>query len=119
MHGQQEGSLTNLMQRYDKNGPGGALLRYADIMRLESLEEVDLKDSRFTVPRRNGYARNASWLDEKALAGIEGQVYHLIVDPKNNARKNPWGSCLVTTLTPAVSASAIMGEAHRSPGGGS
>ncbi len=50
MHG-QGGSLTDLMQRYDQNGPGGALLRYADIMRLESLEDVDLKDSRFTVPR--------------------------------------------------------------------
>ena len=47
----QDGALTSLMQRYDQNGPGGALLRYADIMRLESLEEVDLKDSRFTVPR--------------------------------------------------------------------
>lgn len=44
-------SFSELMKRYAKNGPGGAMLRYADVMKLESIQEAKLADSRFRVPR--------------------------------------------------------------------
>jgi hypothetical protein len=51
MGGRGGPSYSELMKKYAKNGPGGAMLRYADVMKLESIQEAKLADSRFRVPR--------------------------------------------------------------------
>ena len=44
-------SYSELIKKYAKNGPEGAMLRYADVMKLESIQEAKLANSRFNVPR--------------------------------------------------------------------
>ncbi len=44
-------TMGDLMKRYEKNGPGGALLRYEDMMILESVNETHIDPNRFNVPR--------------------------------------------------------------------
>lgn len=51
MGGQGGSSYSELIKKYAKNGPGGAMLRYADVMKLESIQEAKLNNSRFRVPR--------------------------------------------------------------------
>lgn len=52
MMGERGGpSFSELMKKYATNGPGGAMLRYADMMKLESVQEASLTHSRFKVPR--------------------------------------------------------------------
>ncbi len=46
-----DSSYSDLIKKYAKNGPGGAILRYADVMKLESLQEAKLAESHFKVPR--------------------------------------------------------------------
>jgi hypothetical protein len=51
MSGQGRQSYNGLIKKYAKNGPGGSMLRYADVMKLESVQEVQLANSRFRIPR--------------------------------------------------------------------
>ena len=51
MGGRGGPSYSELIKKYAKNGPGGAMLRYADVMKLESIQEAKLANSRFNVPR--------------------------------------------------------------------
>jgi len=51
MGGRGGPSYSELIKKYAKNGPGGAMLRYADVMKLESIKEANLASSRFRVPR--------------------------------------------------------------------
>jgi hypothetical protein len=51
MSGQGKQSYKALIKKYAKNGPGGAMLRFADVMKLESIKEVQLANSRFRIPR--------------------------------------------------------------------
>ncbi len=44
-------SYSELIKKYARNGPGGTMLRYADVMKLESVREAKLANSRFNVPR--------------------------------------------------------------------
>ncbi len=44
-------TMGDLMKRYEENGPGGALLRYEDMMILKSINETNIDPNRFTVPR--------------------------------------------------------------------
>ncbi len=46
-----ESPLSEFMNTYAKNGPAGAMLRYSNVMKLESLQETTLAQSRFNVPR--------------------------------------------------------------------
>lgn len=51
MSGREGHSYSELIKRYAKSGPGGAMLRYADVMKLESIQEAKLANNRFNVPR--------------------------------------------------------------------
>lgn len=51
MGGRGGPSYSELIKKYAKNGPGGAMLRYADLMKLESVQDAKLANSRFRVPR--------------------------------------------------------------------
>ena len=51
MSGPYEASFSEFMKTYAENGPGDAMLRYSDMMKLESVEEATLAQSRFHVPR--------------------------------------------------------------------
>ena len=51
MGGQEGASYSELIKKYAKNGPSGAMMRYEDVMKLESVQEANLSDSRFRVPR--------------------------------------------------------------------
>ena len=51
MSGQGRQSYNELIKKYARSGPGGAMLRYSDVMKLESVQEAKLPDSRFKVPR--------------------------------------------------------------------
>jgi len=51
MGGRGGPSYSELIKKYAKNGPEGAMLRYADVMKLESIQEAKLTNSRFDVPR--------------------------------------------------------------------
>ena len=51
MSGQDEPSFSEFMKQYANKGPGGAMLRYADVMKLETIQEATLTTARFKVPR--------------------------------------------------------------------
>ncbi len=51
MSGQDEPSFSEFMKQYANKGPGGAMLRYADVMKLETIQEATLTTARFQVPR--------------------------------------------------------------------
>lgn len=59
-----ESSYSEFMKTYAENGPDGAVLRYSDVMKLKSVEEVTLAQSRFHVPR-------VKEMDVSALQGME------------------------------------------------
>ncbi len=46
-----ESSFSEFMKTYAENGPNDAILRYSDVMKLESVEEATLAQNRFHVPR--------------------------------------------------------------------
>ncbi len=51
MSGPYKSSFSDFMKTYADNGPSGAMLRYSDVMKLESVEETTLAQSRFNVPQ--------------------------------------------------------------------
>ncbi len=51
MSGPHESSFSEFMNTYAEDGPDGAMLRYSDVMKLESVQETTLAQSRFNVPR--------------------------------------------------------------------
>ncbi len=51
MSGAHESSFSEFMKTYAENGPDGAMLRYSSVMKIESIQETTLAQSRFTVPR--------------------------------------------------------------------
>ncbi len=66
--GPYESSFSEFMKTYAENGPDGAMLRYSDIIKLESVQEAKIAQSRFTIPR-------VKEMDFGSAQGMESQKH--------------------------------------------